>query len=85
MAEIYLSYRKNKKLYTACFTELAQSGNTVHSYLLLGEVIKVDVGGGVHQLACSFGLSHTTSNDSHIDIHMYSQTTIHHIMTYHTP
>lgn len=37
MAEIHLKYRNNKKLYAQCYQELANQGNNVHSYILLGQ------------------------------------------------
>jgi tetratricopeptide repeat protein 21B len=37
MADIYLSYKKNKKLYSSCYNDLAYQNNSVHSYILLGE------------------------------------------------
>jgi tetratricopeptide repeat protein 21B len=37
MADIYLKYKKNRKQYAACYDELAMSGNSVHTFILLGE------------------------------------------------
>ena len=37
MADIYLKYKKNKRAYALCYQQLAYEGNTVHTYILLGE------------------------------------------------
>ena len=37
MADIYLQNKKNKKAYAQCYQEMAQQGNTVHAFILLGE------------------------------------------------
>ena len=36
-ADIYLKYRKDKKLYASCFQELATASNDAHSYVMLAE------------------------------------------------
>jgi len=37
MADIYLKHKRNKKLYAACYQELAYQQNTTHTFILLGE------------------------------------------------
>lgn len=39
MADIYLKYKKNEKLYASCYMEMANKSKTVHSHILLGEAL----------------------------------------------
>lgn len=37
MADIYLTHKRNRKMYASCYQELAYEGNTAHHFVLLGE------------------------------------------------
>ena len=37
MAEIYLNYRKDKRMYAQCYKQIVEKSPTAQSYILLGD------------------------------------------------